>query len=80
MRDATEILADEFKTAYPITYDAIYKRGSEQGYADGIDACAKIISKLTICDSCPTDCHCGTEKSCEEAWKVYLKEQLKEKK
>lgn len=37
MSDTVEILADEFKLGYPLTYDIIYNRGRAEGRADALD-------------------------------------------
>ena len=42
---------------------------------DIISMCAKVNSEFP-CQDCPIDCLWGTEESCIESWKIYLKEQL----
>ena len=39
MSDTVEILADEFKLGYPLTYDVVYNRGKMAG----ISECLEII-------------------------------------
>lgn len=41
MSDTVDIMAEEFKIAYPLTYDAIYNKGR----ADAIDEC---VFKLAL--------------------------------
>lgn len=42
---------------------------------DIISMCAKVNSEFP-CQNCPIVCLQGTEESCIESWKIYLKEQL----
>lgn len=46
MRDTVDIMAEEFKIAYPLTYDAIYNKGK----ADAIDDCIKALKSYGKCD------------------------------
>lgn len=58
--------------------DVLVKISYRQGVNDAIEKCAEIISSLVgICKiSCPIDCQWGTEESCIESWKVYLKDKI----
>lgn len=53
MSDTVDIMAEEFKIAYPLTYDAIYNKGR----ADAIEEFAHSL-KETFNNEFPSNYHC----------------------